>query len=115
MVTVPLRRLKEVAASIFRDDGQNVFSDLLLPCPFCGETHCHENGDDDYSGPYVQVGPAFGFKDTLVAARVVCNTCHVSTSRSTASSVSVAATGEDVTRMAAIAMAIGEWNRRTQQ
>lgn len=112
MVAVPLERLEEVAGSIFRDDGQNVFSSLLLPCPFCGETHCHEGGDDDHSGPYVQVGPAFGFKVTLVDARVVCNTCHVSTSRSTASSVSVVATGEDVTRMTAIAMAIGEWNRR---
>ena len=86
----------------------------LLPCPFCGEAHCHENGDDDYSGPYVQVGPAFGFEETLVDARVVCNTCHVSTSKSTASTVSVAATGEDVTRLAAIAMAIGDWNRRSK-
>ena len=58
------------------------------------------------------VGPVFGFKETLIDARVVCSTCHVSTSRSTASSVSVVATGEDVTRMTAIAMAIGEWNRR---
>lgn len=111
---VSLEELEAVRASIFRDDGQNVFSSLLLPCPFCGETYCHEGGDDDYSGPYVQVGPAFGFEETLVDARVVCNTCHVSTSRSTASSVSVAATGEDVTRMAAIAMAIGDWNRRAQ-
>lgn len=36
MVAVPLERLKEVVGSIFRDDGQNVFSSLLLPCPFCG-------------------------------------------------------------------------------
>lgn len=36
MVTVSLERLEEVAGSIFRDDGQNVFSSLLLPCPFCG-------------------------------------------------------------------------------
>ena len=114
MVTVPLGRLKEVAGSIFRDDGQNVFSDLLLPCPFCGENHCHEGVDDDYSGPYVQVGPAFGFEETLVDARVVCNTCGVSTSRSTASSVSVAATDEDVTRITAIAMAIDDWNRRAK-
>ena len=114
MVTVSLERLEEIAGSIFRDDGQNVFSSLLLPCPFCGETHCHEGGDDDYSGPYVQVGPAFGLEETLVDARVVCNTCHVSTSRRTASSVSMAATGEDVTRMVAIAMAIDEWNRRAQ-
>ena len=112
MVTVPLARLEQVRASIFRDDGQNVFSDLLLPCPYCGETHCHEGGDDDHSGPYVQVGPAFGFDGTLVDARVVCNTCHVSTSRSTASSVFVLETDEDVTRLTAIAMAIDDWNRR---
>ena len=112
MVTVPLARLEKVAASIFRDDGQNAFSDLLLPCPYCGETYCHKGGDGDHSGPYVQVGPAFGFEETLVDARVVCNTCHVSTSRSTASSVSVASSGEDVTRLTAIAMAIDDWNRR---
>ena len=112
MVTVSLARLEEVAASIFRDDGQNVFSDLLAPCPFCGSDHAHKGGDDDYSGPYVQVGPVMGFEETLVDARVVCNTCHVSTSRSTASSVSIASTGEDVTRLTAIALAIGDWNRR---
>lgn len=112
MVTVPLERLEEVAASIFRDDGQNVYSSLLLPCPFCGESHCHEGGDDDHSGPYVQVGPDMGFKDTMIDARVVCNTCHVSTTRSTASSVSVVSTGKDVTRLTAIAKAIDDWNRR---
>lgn len=114
MVTVPLGRLEEVAGSILRDDGQNVFSSLLLPCPFCGEAHGHEGGDDDCSGPYVQVGPAMGFEDTIVDARVVCNTCHVSTSRSTASSVSVVATGADVTRLTAIALAIDDWNRRAR-
>lgn len=112
MVTVSMERLREVEESIFRDDGQNVFSSLLLSCPYCGEAYCHEGGDGDCSGPYVQVGPAFGFEETLVDARVVCNTCHVSTSRSTASSVFVAATDEDVTRMTAIAMAIDDWNRR---
>lgn len=112
MVTVPLARLEEVAASIFRDDGQNVFSDMLLSCPYCGEKYCHKDGDKDYSGPYVQVGPAFGFEETLVDARVVCNTCHVSTSRSTASSMSIVSTGKDVTRLTAIAMAIDNWNRR---
>lgn len=111
-MNVPLWRLEKVASSIFRDDGQNVFSDLLLPCPFCGETYCHEGGDDDYSGPYVQVGPAMGFEDTLVDARVVCNTCHVSTPRSTASSVSMVATEADVTRLMTVVMAIDDWNRR---
>lgn len=112
MVTVSPARLEEVAASIFRDDGQNVFSDLLEPCPFCGSDHAHRGGGDDYSGPYVQVGPAFGFEGVLVDARVVCNTCHVSTSRSTASEARISATDESVTRLTAIALAIGDWNRR---
>lgn len=112
MIDVTLTQLEKVAHSIFRDDGQNVFSDLLLPCPYCGETYCHKDGDKDYFGPYVQVGPAFGFEETLIDARVVCSRCHVSTSRSTASSVSIAPTGKDVTRLHAIAMAIDDWNRR---
>ena len=112
MVTVPMDRLEKVGKSIFRDDAQNVYSDLLLPCPFCGETYCHGGGDDDHSGPYVQVGPEFGVTSRMVDARVVCNTCHVSTARSTANSVSLVSTGRDVTRLTAIAMAIDDWNRR---
>lgn len=112
MVTVPLDRLEEVGRSVFRDDGQNVFSDLLLPCPFCGERHCHEGGDEDHSGPYVQVSPEYGFERAIFDARVVCNTCHVSTTRSVATSTSVVSTGRDVTRLTAIAKAIDDWNRR---
>ena len=112
MTDVTLDRLEETRSSIFRDDGQNVFSSMLEPCPFCGADACNLHGDDDWSGPYVQVGPVFGFEETLVDARVVCNTCHVSTSRSTARSMSVAATGEDVTRLVAMSMAIDDWNRR---
>lgn len=112
MVTVPLARLEKVGASLFRDDGQNAYSDLLMACPFCGESYCHKGGDGDHSGPYVQVGPSYGYTEELVDARVVCNTCHVSTARSTASSVSIVSTGESVTRLTAIAMAIDDWNRR---
>ena len=112
MVTVPLARLEKVATSIFRDDGQNVFSDLLEPCPFCGSSYAHKEGDDDHSGPYVQVGPMMGFDGSIVDARVVCNTCHVSTSRNTASETRVNSTDENVTRLVAIALAIDGWNRR---
>ena len=35
---VSLEELEAVRASILRDDGQNVFSSMLEPCPFCGRT-----------------------------------------------------------------------------
>ena len=108
---VSLERLEEVRASILKDDGQNVFSSLLKPCPFCG---CEYNTDDrrDYRGPYIQVSPGYGHGWTMHDARVVCNTCHVATARSTQTSLMVQATDEDVTRLAAIALAIDDWNRR---
>lgn len=109
---VSLEELEAVRASIFRDDGQNVFSSMLEPCPFCGADACHLHGDDDYAGPYVQVGPDMMFEGRIIDARVVCNSCKVSTTRSSMSSVYVSATDEDVTRLAAVAKAIADWNRR---
>lgn len=102
-----LEELEAVRASIISDDGQNVFSSMLEPCPFCGADACHLHGGEDYAGPYVQVGPA-----TLADARVVCNSCKVSTTRSTASCVYMDATNEDVTRLMVIGLAIMDWNRR---
>lgn len=109
---VSLVELEAVRASIFRDDGQNVFSSMLEPCPFCGADACHLHGDDDYDGPYVQVGPDMMFERRLVDARVVCSSCKVSTTRSTAISTYVDETDEDVTRLVAVAKAMADWNRR---
>lgn len=111
---VSLEELEAVRASIFRDDGQNAFSSMLEPRPFCGADACHLHGDDDYAGPYVQVGPDVMFHGRLIDARVVCNSCKVSTTRSSMSSIHVDATNEDVTRLAAIAKAIEDRNRRTR-
>ena len=107
-----LKELEAVRASIFRDDGQNVFSSMLGPCPFCGADACHLHGDDDYAGPYVQVGPDMMFHGRIIDARVVCNSCKVSTTRSSTSSIYLDTTDQDVTRLVAVAMAIEDWNRR---
>ena len=109
---VSLEELEAVRASILRDDGQNVFSSMLEPCPFCGADACHLHGDGDYAGPYVQVGPDMMFDGRLIDARVMCNSCKVSTTRNTASSVYMTETDEDVTRLVAVAKAIEDWNRR---
>lgn len=114
MTGITLERLEEVRSSIFRDDGQNVFSSMLGPCPFCGADACHLHGDDDYEGPYVQVGPDMMFEGRIIDARVVCNSCKVSTTKSSMSSVYVSATDEDVTRLAAISKTIEDWNRRAK-
>ena len=109
-----LEELEAVRASIISDDGQNVFSSMLEACPFCGADACRLHGDEDYAGPYVQVGPDMMFGGRLIDARVVCNSCKVSTTRSTMSSVYVNSTDEDVTRLAAVAKAIVDWNRRAR-
>lgn len=98
--------LESVRASIISDDGQNVCSSMLEACPFCGANARHLHGDDDYAGPYVQVTSLF------VDARVVCNSCKVSTTRSSASGVYANATDVDATRLMSIGMAIKDWNRR---
>ena len=110
MIDLTLERLEKVRSSMVDDDDQNVFSSLLERCPFCGSEYAVMG---ENSGPYVQVWNGLGgLSDTLVDARVVCGTCHVSTTRSTASRLFVNDTNEDVTRLYAISMAIGDWNRR---
>lgn len=106
MIDVTPERLEEVRSSIFRDDGQNVFSSMLDRCPFCG---CEPLDGHDRPGPYVQVweGPW-----DIVDARVVCSQCHVSTMRRSATRIYVDETDEDVTRLHAMSKAIADWNRR---
>lgn len=91
-------------SAITYDDGQNVFLDGMKACPWCGEQ------TDESLRPYVQVGPTWA--GGLVDARAVCPVCHVSTTRVTAAKVVSLASGEDVTRLAAIASARGLWNGR---
>lgn len=112
---VTSEELGDVRESILRDDGQNVHSDLLEPCPFCGSEHARiDAGGERRVGPYVQVGPVMGFGPRLIDARVVCGKCHVSTSRSSASEAYASGTDEDVTRLVAVAKAIADWNRRAR-
>lgn len=85
------------------DDGQNAFVEELLPCPFCGASQGHR-------GPYVQVGPMWGYGS--VDARVVCGCCHVATSHETSIEAHLMSTGEDVTRDVAIEKAVAAWNSR---
>lgn len=93
--------IEDVRASIVSDDGQNVRSTMLKPCPFCG---AHEGGGP-YAYPFIQVGPEWSYG--AVDARVVCNACHVAT---------VHVTGHDGPghsgREEAVLLAIGLWNRR---
>lgn len=110
---VTLGEVERVRASIVCDDGQNVYSDLLEPCPFCGCEHGRRGASmKTCVGPYVQVGPVMGLNSKMIDARVVCGRCHVSTARSSANETVVDETDEDVTRLVAIAKAIADWNRR---
>ena len=91
--------VQHIQASITEDTGQAVESDLLLPCPFCG------------GRPYVQVHE---LDKTCVEGRVVCRSCHVSTSREYQSWM-VTYDGIDLTRTLAIGRAISMWNRRAER
>ena len=88
--------VERIRASVTSDTGQVVESDLLLPCPFCG------------GKPYVQI---YELDETCVEARVVCPSCHVSTTREH-QSWKVGYLGDDLTRTLAIGRAISAWNRR---
>lgn len=90
--------VRGVKGSITYDDGQNVRMSDLLPCPICG------------GEAYVQYGPEWPMG--MIDARVVCSSCHVSTSRETSSGVYDARTGEGVARYLAIGKARDVWNRR---
>lgn len=90
-----VRRIRE---SVTDYTGQVVDSDLLLDCPFCG------------GRPWVGVHE---LDETCVEARVVCGSCHVSTSREF-QSWKVEHLGDDLTRTLAIGRAISAWNRRAE-
>lgn len=101
--TLTLEEIMRVKDSITYDDGQNVRVDGVEPCPWCGP---QEYG----SQPYVQVGPEWGGGG--IDARVVCPVCHVATSHEYSPRMLVTATGEDVTRLNAIALSVFKWNHR---
>ena len=88
-----------IRASVTSDTGQVVESDLLLDCPFCGAT------------PYVQVHE---LDETCVEARVVCPSCHVSTTREY-QSWRVWHGDDELTRTLAMGRAISAWNRREER
>lgn len=91
-------RLHAIKDSLIGDTGQTAYSDMLLPCPFCG------------GRAWLQT---FELGDCCVEARVVCGDCHVSTSRDFESvRTTYLPTGEDLTRLYAIEKAIRTWNRR---
>ena len=91
--------VRRIRASVTEDTGQVVESDLLLPCPFCG------------GKPYVQI---YELDETCVEARVVCSSCHVSTTREY-QSWRVWHGDDELTRTLAIGRAISRWNRRAER
>ena len=60
-----LSAIERVRASLIEDSGQTAYSSLLKPCPFCGGRAWIQTYDMEWG----------------CEARVVCGTCHVSTSR----------------------------------
>ena len=94
-----METVRRIRASVTKDTGQVVESDLLLDCPFCG------------ARPYVQVHE---LDETCVEARVVCPSCHVSTTREY-QSWKVSYLGDDLTHTLAIGRAISLWNRRSER
>ena len=91
-----METVERIRASVTNGTGQVVESDLLLDCPFCG------------ARPYVQVHE---LDETCVEARVVCPSCHVSTTREF-QSWRVWHGDDELTRTLAIGRAISCWNRR---
>lgn len=90
-------RLLAVRDSMDEPYAQASESTMLHSCPFCGEK------------PYVQTFESEGFAE----ARVVCSSCHVSTSREySGGRTTWEPTGEDLTRFVAIEKAIEAWNAR---
>ena len=94
-----METVRRIRASVTSDTGQVVESDLLEPCPFCG------------ARPYVQVHE---LGETCVEARVVCPSCHVSTTRE-CQSWRVWFGEDELTRTLAIGRAISLWNRRAER
>lgn len=92
-----LDRLHAVRDSLIGYNGQTAYSDLLKPCPFCGGRAWAQIRNREYGAD----------------ARVVCGSCHVSTSDDYVSGRTVSLLdGEDVTELLAIEKAIATWNRR---
>lgn len=94
-----METVRRIRASVTKDTGQVVEIDLLLDCPFCG------------ARPYVQVHE---LDETCIEARVVCPSCHVSTTRE-CQGWKVSHMGDDLTRTLAIGRAISAWNRRAER
>lgn len=94
-----METVRRIRASVTKDTGQVVESDLLLDCPFCG------------ARPYVQVHE---LGETCVEARVVCPSCHVSTVRE-CQSWRVWHGDDELTRTLAMGRAISAWNRRAER
>ena len=86
--------------SLRRDNGQTCDSSMLAPCPFCG-----------YETPFILTS---SIGDCTEEARVVCPSCHVSTTRD-GQSWRVSYRGDDITRALAIGRAISRWNRRAER
>ena len=94
-----METVRRIRASVTKDTGQVVESDILLDCPFCG------------ARPYVQVHE---LDETCVEARVVCPSCHVSTTREY-QSWRVWHGDDELTRTLAMGRAISAWNRRAER
>lgn len=91
-----METVRRIRASITKDTGQVVESEMLETCPFCG------------GRPHIQTHDLGG---ACVDARVVCRRCHVSTVWER-QSWRVLYGGDDLTRTLAIGRAISMWNRR---
>ena len=90
-------RLLAIRDSLDEPYGQTSNSTRLKTCPFCG------------GRPYVQTFVGEDFAES----RVVCSSCHVSTSRECSGGRTTwEPTGEDLTRWVAIDRAIEAWNAR---
>ena len=94
-----METVRRIRASVTKDTGQVVESDMLKPCPFCG------------GRPYIQT---YELGDTCVGARVVCPSCHVSTTRE-CQSWRVWHGDDELTRTLAMGRAISLWNRRAER
>lgn len=92
--------VERIRESITEDNWQTLHSSMLSSCPFCG---C--------DSPYIQT---FRLGDCSMEARVVCPVCHVATAGEYISWRQFLPTGEDITRLLVIGMAISSWNRRAK-